>query len=134
MNEFIITNSDSIKALMDKKKRETFHRIKVETGTLDENKAKRFEKKLNKYFFACGCEMGAIFAFTAIIAYLIIQLLFLKKNITFTCDWQTIKWGLLVLFTAALSGKITGLVIAKFKVKTTIKKLKQELKKFPSVC
>ncbi|MFQ6083010.1 MAG: hypothetical protein ACE5WD_06595 [Candidatus Aminicenantia bacterium] len=127
MYDFKITNSDSIQSLFSKKNRNKFERIKIDVEGLDKSRAKEFEKKINRYFFSCGCETGAIFSFSSILVYILIGMLYFKKTSIF--NWQSIKYGLLILLTGALLGKIIGLLYAKYKLRITIKKLKSEISK-----
>ena len=62
--------------------------IKLLLDHLSENEKLRWEKKLSRYFFECGCDIGAKFAIVFLFLYLIF--FFVIAGISSILEWQTI--------------------------------------------
>ena len=89
--------------------RSSIRRIKVTPN--DSLQAKRIEKKLNRYYFACGCEEGSL-------------AVFLTMSILFLIWWSRgfvsfIRWWKLaaIIAAAALAGKLIGLAVNRYRLK-----------------
>ena len=79
----------------------------------------RFSKKMNFFYYSCGCSEGALFLFVGLIAYLACLLLLFWGEISYL----HIMGGLLFLFLLSGIGKAFGLIRAKIRLKHLIKKL-----------
>ncbi len=74
-----------------------------------------YEKRMNQYYFACGCKFGA--------AAVGLSFIFLIFNYSFSIF--NFHWGLAVaiVFSAALIGKLAGLIFSKIGFENLYKKL-----------
>jgi hypothetical protein len=98
--------------------------IKLLLDHLSENEKLRWEKKLSRYFFECGCDIGAKFAIVLLFLYLIF--LFLIAGISTILEWQTIVYGFVIVVLGAVLGKIFGLVYYKYLLNHAVNKLLEE--------
>ncbi len=98
--------------------------IKLLLDHLSENEKLRWEKKLSRYFFECGCDIGAKFAIVFLFLYLIF--LFVIAGISSILEWQTIAYGFVFVVLGAVLGKIFGLVYYKYLLNHAVNKLLDE--------
>ena len=98
--------------------------IKLLLDHLSENEKLRWEKKLSRYFFECGCDIGAKFAIVFLFLYLIF--LFVIAGISSILEWQTIAYGFVFVVFGAVLGKIFGLVYYKYLLNRAVNKLLDE--------
>lgn len=74
----------------------------------------RDENAINRGLRACGCEVGSIF--------LAVTLALLA--IALASGWRTSWWsGIAIVFGSALAGKLTGLVLAEWRLRAAIRRL-----------
>lgn len=72
------------------------------------------ERAINRGLHACGCEVGSIFLVTALAA----------LAVAYAQGWRTSWWVVAaIVFGAALAGKITGLVLAEWRLRSAIRRL-----------
>lgn len=72
------------------------------------------ERAINRGLHACGCEAGSIFLVSALVALVLALAL----------GWRTSWWTVAaIVFGAALAGKITGLVLAEWRLRSVIARL-----------
>lgn len=70
-------------------------------------------RAINRGLRACGCEVGSIFVSAAMVAMLI----------AFILGWRTSWWSAIaIVFGAAAVGKITGLVLAEWRLRAAIRR------------
>ena len=81
----------------------------------------QWEKKLTRYFFECGCDMGARVSVIFLFLYAASVLFFsdLKSMLTY----QTIVYGIASVIIGAAFGKIFGLIYYKIMLYRTVSKL-----------
>lgn len=101
--------------------------IKLLLDHLSENEKLRWEKKLSRYFFECGCDIGAKIAIVFLFLYLIF--LFVIAGISSILEWQTIAYGFVFVVLGAVLGKIFGLIYYKYLLNRAINKLLEETEK-----
>ena len=91
---------------------------------MPEDKKLCWEEKLSRYFFECGCNMGAKFTIAFVFIYLFY--LFVLSDVQNLIRWQTIVYGFtFVIFGAAL-GKISGILLYKYLLHRSVKILIKE--------
>lgn len=122
MKTFVVSDKESLLKLTSDNKLKDTQKIKLEISQLDTNENAIYEKKINRWFYACGCESGAIFCSVAMIIYSIFSLF----N-THTWTWSLVKNGIVILFLSGLAGKLVGLFLARLQLNTTIKDLSNKL-------
>jgi hypothetical protein len=112
--EFIIENISALEQLkQDKNLKLSVRKIKLNANDLDFSATD--EKRLNQYYFACGCQSGAMAVGLSI--------LFLVVNHIF--NFFSLHWAMIIVivFSAAFIGKISGLIYAKIEFERLYKKL-----------
>jgi len=96
-------------------------RILLNLPFLDADESKKLEGKINRYYYDCGCKTGAFFAWAFI----------LSATTYFIVTGFTVKMlipAFIYLFLIALTGKLVGLVGAKYLLRKTINQIKTKLK------
>ncbi len=107
---YSVNNMDSLEKLRkDKSIKQSIRKVMLDIP--DKNLVQRLERKLNKHYFACGCQEGAFSVYLALFG-VILSCWLLHINII--SSWWRI---LTVLAIAALFGKLFGLLLSSFKLK-----------------
>lgn len=102
--EYILDDLNSLHRLRNERTlRNIIRKIKV-TGK-DVNRLSAFEKRLNKYYFACGCAEGQIAVWGTILAFSILWII--DRNAGVLVWWKLVP----CLFASALLGKMVGLLM-----------------------
>lgn len=122
MKDYIISGPENLELILKPKSGFT-GKFKVQIDQLDAEENSRYEKKLNDLYNACGCELGAVFCFVSMIGYITFSVL-----TSYATGWILLRDGLIVLFFSALMGKITGIVLAKFRLKKMVRELIKKLR------
>ena len=113
---YLVHNLDSLEKLRkDKNIKYGIRKINIELP--ENNDVKLYERRLNKHYFACGCQEGAISVYISLFGSLLTCWI-LKLNIL--SNWWRI---LIVMAIAALIGKLFGLIYSNFKLKRTFQNL-----------
>ena len=115
--EYVIRDLKSLEKLQhDSSLKMSIRKIRIDlSSSLD---IKQYEHQLNESYFACGCKAGSITLSITILVILIAWLIFPEASIW---GW----WQLLfIIFSAALIGKMFGLILAKFRLRYLIKALR----------
>lgn len=119
MNAYIVSDMHSLERLKkDKNLYNSIRKIKLE---LTIPGVESYSMQINKYYFSCGCEQGAIAVFASI---LIVTVIYLTTEVPILEKWW---YGGIYLVVGGLLGKIYGIIYKKFMLHNTIKALKQEL-------
>lgn len=86
----------------------------------------RYNKKFNKYYFACGCNTGTFFIFISITLILILYC----SNLFFTNTslFNGIIYSIIFIVGFAVLGKFIGLLIAKLKLIFLVNELNKLIK------
>jgi len=95
--------------------------IRLLSDHLSENENLRWEKKLARYFFECGGDIGAKFAIVFLLLYFIF--LFVIEGISSILEWQTIAYGFVFVVLGAIPGKIFVLVYYNYLLNRFVNKL-----------
>ena len=119
---YTITGIESLNALL-KRRKGRHGRLIIEVKSLDQNKARKFENDLNKFYASCGCVTGDYF----LIATLVLGATYLFITGQALDNWKIIIQGFFVLLIAAVLGKFIGKLIDGFKFRKTVEKLCREL-------
>ena len=116
---YIVNNIESLEELRkDKNIRNSIRKIQLD---LKVNNVAHYTKQINKYYFSCGCEQGAIAVFITI---------FIVGIIYSTTDWSILNewwYGIIYLLLGALIGKLYGIIHKKVMFHKTVKALTREL-------
>ena len=118
----IYTISDIGSLLKLKSEKDLKNRIRNIELDIDDPSQKMLEKKLNKYYFACGCKEGAIAVYIAMVCFLIAWWL---------SDFNMIQIGwkiIMITAAAALAGKITGMLLSRRKLRSVMNELEKLFK------
>ena len=107
--EYTLNDLDSLQRLRNEQAlKNSIRKIKVNTD--DALLSQTLEEKLNKYYFACGCEAGAITVLVTLFSYF---LGWWSSGFTLSIGWWRMAGILLV---AALAGKLVGLLINRYRL------------------
>lgn len=118
--DYYIRDIDSLKKLSQEKNlKNTIRKIKLSFDAGKEVNAS--EQKLNKYYFACGCKEGAITVYVVLFCSFI---LWWSSGFIIVGSWWKF---IIVIACAALIGKVTGLIINKYKLKKVLHDLERQL-------
>jgi hypothetical protein len=111
-----------LESLLNRRRREGRPaRLVLDVEGLAEADAKRWEARLSRYYFACGCESGSVALLIALAAYVIA--LALAPGGFGAANWRHVVAGVAVGFVAAGIGKVAGLIHARWRLRTTIRSL-----------
>jgi hypothetical protein len=114
--EYQLSDLRSLQKLRsDKALKNSIRKIKVTSENILQSQI--FEEKLNKYYFACGCQAGTITVFLVMLSY---GLLWWSSGFSLSVNWWQI---VATLFAAALAGKLTGLLISRYRLERTFRVL-----------
>jgi hypothetical protein len=100
----------------DKTLKREIRSITIEMDSSSDD-VKSYKRKINRYYFACGCTMGKI---TVSCTLLVFGILWLINKESDLLIWWKIVVG---VFVSALIGKIIGLVISHYLLQRTYSKL-----------
>ena len=111
--EFTADSAAGLEDLRSRRIRQGVRRIRLAGPLADE----RAERAFNRAYFACGCELGSIAVMAALVGSLIAGLLL-------GFDGAFAWWRILIhLAAAAVVGKITGLAIARLRLRRLYRRL-----------
>lgn len=96
-------------------------RLLVEINNVSEPEARTWEVQLSRYYFACGCVAASLVLLLALCGYLVV--IALSPGGFAAATWRHGALGALVGFAAAGSGKVLGLLYARWRLHTTIRSL-----------
>ena len=100
-------------------------KINLLSDQLTEDRKSYWEDKLSRYFFECGCNMGAKFTVAFLFLYLF-YVLFISE-VHNLIHWQTIAYGFCFVVAGAVMGKLFGIILYKYLLYLSVDKLKREL-------
>ena len=116
---YLVNDITSLEKLSkDKNLRRSLRKIQLD---LPISNSENYSKEINKRYFACGCEHGALALLITILAVMVLY---------FTTELPIIKYWWYVpiyLLIGAFIGKIYGIVYEKIQFNKTIKSLRKEL-------
>ena len=100
-------------------------RARASAAALPPDEAARWIEKLDKLQNECGCTVGARFLFAALVIYPAVWYWLLRPR--FSSLWYAALIGVAVLFLAAGLGKLTGILIARYRLRRVIRNLQARL-------
>jgi hypothetical protein len=103
-------------------------RIEADDG-LDPKVRHEFERRLNRLYFACGCDKAAVGMAAGILGYL--GWISLRTGGWERLSWSDLWLGLAVVFAATVAGKLVGRVQADRQLKAAAGELKRVWKAPP---
>lgn len=112
-----VSDIESLQKL--KQEKNLKNRIRKIELDVDELSQSKLEKRLNKYYFACGCKEGSAAVCLSAVSFLIIW-----AFSGFNGDQIWLK-AIIMVAAAAAIGKVTGLLLSRKKVNTIFKELEK---------
>jgi hypothetical protein len=100
-------------------------RLALDVEGLSEREARAWEATLSRYYFACGCEVGSVVLLLALVGYL--AFLAVAPGGFGAATWGDGLRGVAVCLVAALTGKLGGLLHARFRLGAAIRSLGDRL-------
>ncbi len=118
--KYVIHNLESLQRLKtDKTIKSIYRKIQLDITTPD---SEAYTRKLNRYYFSCGCQEGAVTVLISLLSVFVIYFTGIKEVLG---QW----WYLpLYLVGAAIFGKLFGLINKKIVLDKIIAQLKEEFK------
>ncbi|GBD88727.1 hypothetical protein BMS3Abin03_02668 [bacterium BMS3Abin03] len=121
---YTINNKQELKELLSHHKISFLPRrgkINISLDHMTETDKLRWEKKLCRYFFECGCDMGARFSVAFLLLFVAYVLFF--SDLKNMLNYQTIVYGIASVIIGAVLGKLLGLIYYKIMLYHTVNKL-----------
>lgn len=120
--EYIIKDRDSFDKLRnDKNFSNSIRKIKLEIG--ENTISERYERILNKTYFACGCQEGAMAVYATLFICIIV---WLAGDFAIMQNWWTIFIAMAI---SAVVGKITGIIVSRYRLKKALEDLGNYIEK-----
>lgn len=120
---YIIRNLEELNSLK-KNKKTNLSEIIIDLPNITIEENQKYSAKINKYYFACGCETGTYFMVIAILSMIILSAFgFIFKDTSLL--WSIIYSVIFVLIFSII-GKLSGLSLAKINLNRTIKKINKK--------
>jgi hypothetical protein len=82
----------------------------------------KWQKKLRRYYFACGCKEGAVASILLFCLFWIYSVF--DKSLSIILSWEAWLLSGLMILVGAVLGKALGLAYAKYALKYSVRKLK----------
>ncbi len=118
MDSMVIGDVAGLKQLLNLNNNAIHGWVGLEIDGLSDFENQKYERLINARLRECGCEMGAVFAFIALGG--IFAWCYMNSGIPIS---TVAKTGSIVLLCAALAGKLLGLMVSKWRLRWTIRKL-----------
>jgi hypothetical protein len=116
-----INSIETLNQLLQKKKRKD---IVFSFPGLSDSENERWQKKISKDYYACGCETGTVFLLVAVTCTVSYLALHRMADPAFSITFKKIIYSMLIVFIVSGTGKAVGLLIAKNRLKQNIHLLK----------
>jgi len=107
-------------------RRRRFERIAIEVDRLEPGRRTDLERRLNRAYRACGCELGAAATVAALVGCMAYAML--GGTITRENAIRVGALGSLIVVLAALVGKAAGLWLARRRLNATLAELQAEMR------
>ncbi|UCH66285.1 MAG: hypothetical protein JSW63_03915 [Ignavibacterium sp.] len=95
--------------------------ITLELEQMSETERIKWQDKLKKYYFACGCKEGSLNAVIFFILFWTYILFFV--GVTNILNWQVWGFSIIALILGALFGKTIGLIYSRYALMIAVRKL-----------
>ena len=118
MDSNVIVDKTGLKQLLNMNYNAIHGWVVLEIDGLSDHDNQEYERLINARLRECGCEMGAVFALIALGG--IFAWCYMNSGIPIS---TVAKTGSIVLLCAALAGKLLGLMVSKWRLRWTIRKL-----------
>lgn len=121
-----INNIETLNSLLQRRKLKKFI---FRFPNMSEIENEKWQKKISKDYYACGCQTGAIFLILSIISigtYLVFKII---NDSSFYITFQTILYALIIIFIISGIGKAVGLIISNMRLKIKLNILLKTLPK-----
>lgn len=99
-------------------------RLKIQDDSLNEDTARTWETHLNRLYFACGCDKGAIGMLLGLVGYPV--WLAVQPDGLASLGWNGLWLGLAVVAVTTALGKLVGLVGAQREFKEAVRQVQKE--------
>lgn len=104
-------------------------RLRILDQNIPTDKAKAWESRLNRQYFACGCDKASIGMLAGVIGFPV-WLALQPEGIT-SLGWNGLWIGLATVFVTTMAGKLIGLAGAQRQLTETIAQVQREWKAKP---
>ena len=98
---------------------------RASAAALPPDEAARWIEKLDKLEGECGCDFGARVFFAALVIYPAVWYWLLRQRLSSL--WYAALIGVVVLFLAGGLGKLTGILIARYRLRRAVHSLQARL-------
>lgn len=122
-----INTIETLNQLFQKRKRKD---IAFSFSELSDSENEKWEKKILKEYYACGCKTGSLFLMVSLITTIAYLVLHKIMDPAFFITPKIILYALLIVFIASGMGKAIGLFIAKLRLTQNIRRLKATIAKY----
>ena len=95
--------------------------IKLELDGMNESEKIDWQKKLQQYYFACGCKEGSVTSMIFFFLYWIY--IFVFEGVRSIMNWEVWVTSVLFLFIGAIVGKAAGLFYSRYALTIAVRKL-----------
>ncbi|MCP3996830.1 MAG: hypothetical protein GY722_17475 [bacterium] len=101
--------------------------LAIEVPGLERAETADWERRLSRYYFSCGCDLGAAMLLGALIIY--VAILVLRPGGFSSAGWAELGGAVGVGLVAAVVGKLAGLGHARIRFRATTEALVSHLEK-----
>jgi hypothetical protein len=95
--------------------------IALELSALNPQESVRWQRRLNRYYFDCGCSGGAVGMLSMMTAYVVLTV-WRHPQLT-GIGWKDVMWGLVTAAVSSVVGQVLGLRHAKKQLLRSIEQL-----------
>ena len=95
--------------------------ITLDLEQMSEKERIKWQNKLKKYYFACGCKEGSLIAI--IFFFLFWAYILFLGNIQYIIKWEVWGYSIVALIMGALIGKSLGLIYSRYALIVAVRKL-----------
>ena len=124
MSTIVLTNPADLRVLASRRPaRPRPTRLVLELPGVEGEEKIVLERRLNRHYFACGCEVGAVFAFAALLGLAVTMYRAGLSSLT----WRDALVAAAIVLAAAGFGKGLGLSLARWRLRRVVADLERRL-------
>lgn len=95
--------------------------IRLEFAEINESEKNKWQNKLQRYYFACGCKEGSMTSLIFFVSYWLY--IFVFEGVKSILNWEVWVLSFVCLVGGAIIGKITGLLYSRYALIIAVRKL-----------
>ena len=96
-------------------------KIELDLDGISESEKNDWQKKLQQYYFACGCKEGSVTSMIFFFLYWIY--IFVFEGVRSIMNWEVWVTSVIFLFVGAVVGKAAGLFYSRYALAIAVRKL-----------